>query len=103
MRKFFVEVCVHTPEAVVINRQDTRDWADSVQSARETVMTMFHDDPMADRVFHNGIYSYVGVNDFGDRVIVKPVCETEEEEMMVVHCPLQEECTDLKIYPQCRK
>lgn len=103
MRKFFVEVCVHTPETVVINRQDAQNWPDSVQAAREMVLAMFHDDPMADRLFHNGIYSYVGVNDFGDRVVIRPVCEADGEDMQVVPCALKEKCTDLKVYPKCRE
>lgn len=78
-RQFFVEVSTETPDATVINRIPAKDWGECVQTARDLTINMFYEDPMAQRVFHNGRYSYEGRNDLGDTITIVPTCLVGEE------------------------
>lgn len=85
-RQFFVEVSTETPETTVVNRIPAKDWAECVQVARELTTNMFYDDPMAERVFHNGLYKFEGENDLGHMVKIIPTCLMGEEKFVDLAC-----------------
>jgi hypothetical protein len=84
MRKFYVEVRVHKPDSVVVKYEPTRDWIHSLQVARDMAVAMFYDDPMTQRVFHNGRFTYANRNDLGDVVTIRPVVECMGDEARTV-------------------